>query len=85
MSDVPHNEWQVPCSETQEKMLRILCSLCKSSYHTQVAGHGRVKWLSAARALVRRGLAATYRTGWYAPTDVGRAWVVAHPKEVKHD
>lgn len=57
-------------SETQQKMLRILVS---RGGNVQVAGYGRAKWLSAARALMRRGLADSYHTGKYYATDAGKA------------
>lgn len=39
----------------------------------QIAGYGRAAWLSASRALVRRGLVRPgTQTGYYALTDEGR-------------
>jgi len=64
-----------PGSPTQEQMLRYLVA----RGHTQVAAHGRAPWLSASRALVRRGLANSWRTGWYAPTEEGKQWVKDNP------
>jgi len=76
MSEAANEEYpRPPGSAIQETMLRILVKRGQ----TQVAGYGRAKWLSAARALVRRGLAFTYRTGFYCPDEAGKKWVADHP------
>lgn len=65
-----------PGSAIQERALRWLC---RNQCEVQIAGHGRAAWLSAANALMRRGLARSYRTGRFYATDAGRAWVAANP------
>jgi len=76
MSEAKNEYPPAPGSAIQETMLRILVKRGQ----TQVAGYGRAKWLSAARALVRRGLAFTYRTGHYCPDEAGKQWVKDHPQ-----
>lgn len=66
-----------PNSEFQTRMLRRLAR--HNGMSVQIAGHGMAKWLSASRALVRRGLAGTYRLGHYYATDLGRKWVEENP------
>jgi hypothetical protein len=58
-------------SETQIKVMRILA---KRSGEVQLAGHGMAPYLSAARALVKKGLAKTWHTGKYAATDDGKKY-----------
>jgi hypothetical protein len=57
-------------SKHQQKLLKWLGA---DQCGRQVAGYGMAKWLSAARALQRRGLADSYRTGSYFVTEKGRA------------
>lgn len=64
-----------PGSAIQERLLR---RLAKEQTQSQIAGYGMAQWLSAARALERRGLASSYRTGWYYATESGEEWVRAH-------
>lgn len=59
-----------PLSETQAKVLRYLAR--QPNGQGQIAGHGRAPELSAARALQRRGLTGSWRTGHYYLTDAGR-------------
>ena len=66
-------------SDTQKKVLRILA---KRQGEVQLAGHGRAAYLSAARALVRKGLARTWHTGKYATTEAGRELVATLPPNV---
>jgi hypothetical protein len=64
-------------SRTQRYVLQWLAT---DTISVQIAGHGNAPYLSAARALVRRGLAWTYATGHFGLTDKGRA--LAPNKEV---
>ena len=61
-------------SATQTKVLLFISR--HPNANAQIAGYGRAPWLSAARALVRRGLAGTYLTGHYYLTDEGKALAV---------
>lgn len=60
-------------SPTQRKVLTVLA---RNQVAIPLAGKGRAPYLSAARALVRKGFAyAGAHTGWYGATDAGRAAV----------
>jgi hypothetical protein len=60
-------------SETQQKMLKLLfVHYEKHGTEKQIAGYGNAKWLSAGRALTRKGLAGSWRTGYYHITEAGR-------------
>jgi len=60
-------------SETQKLVMRYIRRHSGNiGGHVQIAGNGRAPWLSASRALVRKGLAITYRSGRYALTPEGR-------------
>jgi hypothetical protein len=70
-----------PQSKAQERMLRELVRAERMGlYAYQVAGYGAAPRLSACRALLGRGLAASYDTGHYFATDAGKRWVRAHPE-----
>ena len=58
-------------SETQKRVLRMLVKW-PYSVERQLAGKGMAPFLSAANALVRKGLATSYLTGCFAATDAGR-------------
>ena len=58
-------------SATQIKVLRMLA---KSQCEVQIAGHGMAPYLSAARALVRKGFAKTWNTGKYLATAEGNKY-----------
>ena len=60
-------------SDTQRKVMRFVCrnALNKGS-DVQIAGNGRGPWLSACRALVRKGLMHTRRSGKYGLTPEGQ-------------
>ena len=58
----------VELSETQYK---VLLHLSNFSEEQQLAGYRKAKYLSAAHALVRKGLAATFRTGHFKLTERG--------------
>lgn len=58
--------------ELSEHQLKLLATLDKHyPLEIQLAGYGQAKWLSVARALKRRGLAHSWKTGYYSVTDVG--------------
>lgn len=64
-------------SETQLKVMRYIARNATNRTSVQIAGYGRASWLSASGALVRKGLARTWRTGHYALTDDGYALLAA--------
>ena len=68
----------VVLSETQVKVMRYIRKHDLNDTTEQIAGHGRAPWLSACRALVRRGLARTWRSGYYGLTDAGREALQEH-------
>lgn len=55
--------------------------LVKADTNVQIAGYRRAAQLSAARALVRKGLAHTWRTGFYCLSQQGREYdkAIDHP------
>ena len=61
--------------------------LVKADLNVQIAGDGRAAQLSAARALVRKGLARTWRTGFYCISPEGRAYAksINHPMLMQSD
>ena len=69
-------------SVTQQRVLKWIYRE-PNRCEVQVAGHGRAPLLSAARALVRKGLARTFNTGRYAATEAGRALVDEWCKRTK--
>ena len=71
------NPTEAQLSPTQQKVLRRL-GRQHAGDHGQIAGHGMAPYLSAARALARKGLAITFRTGCYHITPAGRAVLEAH-------
>lgn len=63
----------IDLSPTQRKVLIVLA---RNQVAIPLAGKGRAPYLSAARALVRKGLAfAGQHTGHYGATEAGRAAV----------
>jgi hypothetical protein len=53
--------------------MRYVCrNATNKGTSVQIAGNARGPWLSACRALVRKGLMRTWRTGHYALTDEGQ-------------
>jgi hypothetical protein len=66
------DEWKRPTlTETQEKVLKLVAKSLNGQ--RQIAGHGMGPYLSAARALVRKGLLGSYQTGHFYITDEGKA------------
>ena len=65
-------------STHQEK---VFARLVRADCNLQIAGYGRAAHLSAARALVRKGLAMSWLTGYYCITPAGRLYAksIAHP------
>lgn len=62
-----------PLSPTQSLVLRIVNSGLNG--RRQVAGYGAAPKLSAAHALVRKGLLRTHETGIFHITDEGRMFL----------
>jgi hypothetical protein len=60
-------------SPTQQRVLRIVSKAPNGQ--RQIAGHGMAPFLSAARALVRKGLLRSWQTGHYCITDEGEAYM----------
>lgn len=60
-------------SDTQRKVMRFVCrnALNKGS-DVQIAGNGRGPWLSACRALVRKGMMKSWHSGKYGLTPEGQ-------------
>lgn len=64
---------EIQLSDLQWKMIRYLSREILTS--RQIAGYGAAPRISACRALVRRGLAYTYRTGHFGLTTEGKALI----------
>jgi len=59
-------------TETQQRVMRFVYGRSSGTrMEVQIAGHGRGPWLSACRALVRKGLMRTWHSGYYGLTDEG--------------
>jgi len=54
---------------------RVLLRVSRCPYDVQLAGYGRAPLLSAARALVRKGLLGSYQTGCFYLTKAGEKFV----------
>lgn len=68
-------------SQTQQKVLMFLAD---AQGPRNLTGHGRAPYMSAARALVRKGLAYQgTRTGHYGATEAGRT-LIKDPKFRSH-
>lgn len=64
--------------ELSEHQTKLLIALDKHyPLEIQLAGYGRAKWLSVARALKRRGLAHSWKTGYYSATEAGHQLVLS--------
>jgi len=66
-------------SEAQVRVLRFVHRGLNNS--RQVAGYGNAGKLSAANALVRKGLLGSYRTGHYYVTNAGEAYLAERQSE----
>jgi len=59
-------------TDIQLKMLKHLYRRKQAGIiYVPIAGYGNAPYLSACRALVRKGLATTYKTGFFDITEAG--------------
>jgi hypothetical protein len=59
-----------PLSEMMKRTLRMVYRA--PNHRRQIAGYGMAPFLSAANALVRRGLLQSYQTGNFYVSDAGK-------------
>jgi hypothetical protein len=64
-------------SPTQQRVLRSVAGAVNG--RRQIAGHGMVGFLSAAKALVRKGLLNSWESGIFWITDQGKAVLTPEP------
>lgn len=72
---------RIKISETQLMVMRYIKRHSLNGGCEQIAGYGRASWLSASRALVRKGLARNGRTGHYGLTEAGHEYLAELAKE----